>query len=188
MSGAGIVEPPFLGIDDHIKKGDEHPLFHVCDDKVVHARQHLGRILDAARLGAQGSADHGHDQRTRNPLARNIGDDDAQGILVHLDEIIIVASHLLGGGVIAADSVTLDLGKFARQQGLLDFLGDLHLLLQPFLFGHIDLGFPQLQGDITEGLGDLADLGCGIDVHLVSGTGLSELFDPLGETPEGVHH
>jgi len=187
VAGAGVVDASLFGIDDDVKQGDEHALFHVRNHKFIHACQHFSRVLDAARLSAQRSAYHGHDQRARNALARNIRDDNTQSILVHLDKIVIVSTHLFGGSIIAADPVALDLGKFARQQGLLNLLGDLHLFLQPFLFGHVDLRFPQLQGDIAESLGDLADLGRGIDIHLVGGAGLAELLHPFGEAPKGIH-
>ncbi|OPZ70951.1 MAG: hypothetical protein BWY83_01384 [bacterium ADurb.Bin478] len=187
VAGAGIIEFAPFGIDDDVEQGDEHALLHIVDHEIVDARQHLCGVFDAARFGAQRRPDHGHDQRAGHTFAGHVGYHNSQRVLVHLDKVVIVAAHLLGRRIVGGDLVALDLGEIRRQQRLLDLLRHLHLFLQAFLFRQVDLRLAQLHGDVAESLGDFADLGRGVDVHLLGRARLAQSLDPFGKPAERIH-
>ncbi len=140
-----------------------------------------------ARLHAERRTDHRHDERSGHPLAGDVRNDDAERVVVHADEVVVIAADFLRGPVEARDVVAADRGHALRQQGLLDLLRDLHLLVEPLLLDDVLLRFAELRGDLVEGAGDLADLLRPRDLDIVAEGALADGPDAVGERLDRPH-
>ena len=150
MAGVAIGQPVSFGIEDAIEHGDKFPGAGAAEHQRVGV-QHAGvRCREQQRLAADGRLHVRHQHRCRQAFTGNIGHADRQTVLVDIDKIIIIASHLLGGDGDAGNIIPGWLGRFLGQQIQLDLVGHAHL------FAHDGQGlFFHQQAGVLDHLGRL---------------------------------
>ena len=97
---------------------------------LVDALEHLARIEQPLGRGAQHGARRRHHERCGYALVGDVADHEADLPVVQRDEVVEVAAHLAGRAVVGVDLPAGEVGQRARQEVLLDQLGDLQLLLE----------------------------------------------------------
>ncbi len=102
VPGARIANDPVLRIENHVEHRNEHALSHVVRNEVIHFGHHVGSVLVASCFHPQRRTDHRHNQRTGDALAGYIRDHDAKGIVIDLDEVVVVSADLFRRLVVAA--------------------------------------------------------------------------------------
>ena len=99
------------------------------------------------RIATQDGVGPGHDEGRRHALVGDVADDDADPAVGELDEVVEVAADDAGRTVVGGDLPVGQVRQLARQELLLDELGDLELLL--VALAGLDLGrlLPDELGD-----------------------------------------
>ena len=189
MPRVGGGEAPGGDLIDAQPDSHKHLRVIVLAQLIVHLLQdlpgglaHLGRIL-------QQSLGDNHKQRRRHALAGHVGDDHGQMVLVHQEEIVEVAPHLLGRGHGRIDVELMPVRERREDAGQhmgLDFCRHIQLRADALLFrrdvGQIPDILPQLHRHVLEGLGELLQLVAGVDVHTEI---LQILHLPPNQLPRG---
>ena len=81
-----------------------------------------------ARFRSQDAAADRHDERGGHAFARDIGNDDAEPVVVHFDVVEIVAADLTRRDVDAGDIEAVDRWWLGRKKDALDVAGDLQVM------------------------------------------------------------
>src|SRR5882762_7984715 len=134
MTGVAIGETSPAQIKHAIKCSDELMYLQNLVKQIVNpAPDGLNRVV-VSDLRAQESAKAGHDYRSGNAFAYDIGNDDAEVALYDRDEIIVVATDVSRRHIHAGDVQAWQLWRGSRQQAKLHFVSDAQLFIEPFLF------------------------------------------------------
>ena len=107
---------------------------------MVHLSHDVGSTLVVAcEVAEEGSCDC-HIERCRHSLASHVADDEEEFVALD-DEVVEVASHLLGRCHRGKEIEVLSLWEGRRDHPHLDVVGNLQLALQAFLAGRCRLEF-----------------------------------------------
>src|SRR5581483_2411538 len=121
MTGIDISEGAGYRIEDAVKESRKAIHWRGFVDDPVEVRHHLG---DGARMrggqAPQGSPQAGHQNGSRDSLARHVPDGESEAAAGQRKEIIIVAADGGGGAALAGIVQAGDRGSFLRKQSLLD--------------------------------------------------------------------
>ena len=123
-----------LMIKYEIRHTDKHVFLNVGIKLPVYFSQNIGRRRIPRRLSTQNAAANRHDQRCRNAFARNVGDCNAKPFVIDMNVIKIIAAHLAGGHVNAADLKPLNGRRFRRKQNPLNIPCNLEIVIESLLF------------------------------------------------------
>ncbi len=137
VSGIGEADRVAPRIDDQIEHGDENAALHVVLDKIVDANEHIGGICGATGFGSQRRPYHRHNEGAGHAFSGNVGEHDAEVVLVDLDEVVVVAANRFGRFVACGDIKRLKGRDRGRQQRFLDVLSDLYLFFDAFAPGQM---------------------------------------------------
>ena len=152
--------------------GDEHLRIVVLAQLAVHLFQHrLGGQAALRRRLQQRFGDH-HKQCRRNALPGYVGHDQRQMVIIHQEEIVEIAAHLLGrghGGVNIELMPLRERRENARQHGSLDMPGHVQLRADALLLrrnaAQIADILIQLRHHVLERLGQVLHLIPGVHIH-----------------------
>ena len=146
---------------------DEHPLFIVLSQLVVHAH---GDVDRRHALGGQRTEQTGtlrHKQRGGHTLARHVADTEMEPVVLQ-HVTVEVAAHLPGRGHLGIHIESLVLGEMTGHHRHLDISGDAQLTLETLLGGGGILQLVDIADQrvlhIAKRLGQIADL---VDTSLV---------------------
>src|SRR4029077_7335607 len=123
-----------LVIKDEIRDTDKHVFLNVGIKLPVYLSQNISWGRVPRRLSTQNATTDRHDQRCRNAFARNVGDDNTKPFVVDMNVVKIIAAHLAGGHVNAADLKTVNGRRFRRKQKPLNIPCNLEIMIESLLF------------------------------------------------------
>src|SRR6516165_8275391 len=90
VSRAGVAKKMILEIHIDVGSGDEILSEFAAQGK-IQTRQDLGRLRSMVGLSFERDLEHGGNKRRGKAMAGNIGDEDADVLVVNLNEIVKVA-------------------------------------------------------------------------------------------------
>ena len=90
VSRAGVAQKMILEIHIDVGSGDEVLTEFAAQGK-IQTRQNLGRVRSMVGLPLERDLEHGGDERRGKAMAGNIGDKDADVLVVNLNEVVKVA-------------------------------------------------------------------------------------------------
>ena len=140
-------------IENEVGHADKHVLLDIRVKLPVYFLQDVRRGRIPYRLTTQNAAANRHDERRGNAFAGNIGDGNSKPFVIDMDVIEIIAAHLAGWHIDAANLKSVDGWRFGRKQNTLNITRDLKIVVQPLLFvrHRIDDGVIERKGRL---LGD----------------------------------
>jgi hypothetical protein len=159
LAGRGAVEerrimPPtgeghvvVLMVENDVGHANEHVLLDIGIELAIDLPQNLGGRLAEARFRSQDAAADRHDERGGHALARDIGDDDAEPVVVHPDVVEIVAADLACRDVNAGDIKAVDRRRLRGKKDALDVARDLQVVVEPFLLVRFRIDDSVVEGE-----------------------------------------
>src|SRR6266513_3137728 len=118
-------------IENEVGHADKHVLLDVRVKLPVYFLQNVRRGRIPYRLTTQNAAANRHDERRGNAFAGNIGDGNSKPFVIDMDVIEIIAAHLAGWYIDAANLKSVDGWRFGRKQNTLNITRDLKIALRP---------------------------------------------------------
>src|ERR1700733_8575399 len=103
----------------------------------VYLGQNRSDRIVVSDLGAQDSAEASHNQRCRNPLPRDVRDDDTQVAVDNWDEVIVVSANAVSRHINAMDIQSVQRRSRGRQKTQLNISSDSQFLFQSLLFDQL---------------------------------------------------
>src|SRR5207244_9097465 len=122
-----------LVVNNEIGDVDVHVFLNVGIKLPVHLSQDIGRRWIPCSLGAQDAAANRHDKGGGNAFTRNVCDRDAEPFVIDMNVIEIIAAHLAGGHINAADLKSVNARRFGWKQNTLNVPCDFEIVVQPLL-------------------------------------------------------
>ena len=123
VTGIAVVHATGLQVDESEEHGDEHAVLVALAKLVVQAGCYLGGHHALLGHGTEQTGGLGHEQRGGDALATDVAEADID-VVVLQQEVVEVATHLLGGLHIGIEVQSLVGGELAGDDGLLDVAGN----------------------------------------------------------------
>src|SRR5437773_4391331 len=121
-------------IENEVGHADKHVLLDIRVKLPVYFLQDVRRGRIPYRLTTQNAAANRHDERRGNAFAGNIGDGNSKPFVIDMDVIEIIAAHLAGWHIEAADLKSVNGWRFCWKQNTLNITGDLKIVVESLLF------------------------------------------------------
>ena len=134
MAGIAVGDLARRKVVDAVEHRDEHTVDRLFGEQVVGVGHTFGGASATDAGSPKQRTTHGHEDGSRNTLAANVGNHESDAVVVDTEEIIEVASHILGSRHRGCNvELLLILGERredAWQDGMLYLLGDGQIALQ----------------------------------------------------------
>src|SRR5262249_49957399 len=143
VSRAGIAQKMILEIHIDVGSGDE-VLGEFAAQGKIQTRQNLARLRSMVSLSLEGDLEHGGNERRGKAMAGNIGDEDADVLLVNLNEIVKIAGDGSHGKKSRGDLETGKRRNRVWEDRELDLSGHLEFIVErEKLLGELRASFPK---------------------------------------------
>ena len=180
MADPRVADQPGLLVGDQVKPRAEIAFGKILLGGHVQPGQQLARLEHGDRQRGRQRLDHPREHRRVDPVAGDVGHQDAQPVVLQAVEVVDVAAQLVGRRVPDRQPQHAPRLGWAGHQGELDFPGQLQLerqllvgrFQQPVPLGQLDaqVGDPQVGLDPREQLAEVV-LALGL-LDIVVGPGL----------------
>ena len=158
VAGARVGHRARVEIDDRVRHRDEGPGIEVLgDDAVGGDQERARRRMNRAQRQHQ-PLELRHVKRRRGPLARHVGDQDADAMIVERQEVVVVAAHFARRNTERRRRQSRHHQRPLRQQRHLNLVRDAELLFEPLLFRRLAQQTFDARRHRVERLGQLAEL------------------------------
>ena len=136
VAGVHDFDSARLGIEAHKDGGHiaATGLFALTPVVLVHAGCKLIERRPGDGHGAKGRAEAGGHHGGGESFASHVGYSDQQAAVGLLDDVEVVAAHLVTGDGAEGQGIAADVGQILRQQRALDVAGSVQILLYPCPF------------------------------------------------------
>ena len=197
MAGIGSLEAAGGQFQNSQPDGHKHLRIIAGADILIGSGQDLTRIITEYGNTLQDDLGSHHEQRRRHTLAGNIGDHQAQMIIINQEVIIEVTADFLGrihGSIDIEVRPVRESREVMRQHALLNILRQGQLGSDSLLFGRYRLDrfhiLDRLMGLFGKTLGQLLDLIAGAEgvFHLELKILAGQMRDSLGHGVERLDH
>ena len=148
VPGAGVADNLGIKVRVQISGGDE-VIFKLSAQSLVQSGEDACRVLRVSGLARKGDFEHGSDQRGRNAVPGDVGDENAEMIPFERQEIVEVARDSAHWEIPRGDFDPSPARDVPRQNGCLDLLSNLKLFLdreEALLFGENATGHEIAEG------------------------------------------
>ena len=165
VAGSRVAKDAILSVEDAVNEGDVHARLADFFEVAVHGPQGFawGPMFD--RLEPQRRAGQDHIEGSRHAFITHIPNYNPNLAAGEGDKVVKIAADHAGRDHQRANVQVVVLGQALRQEALLDFSGQLKLVLDLFLLDQPGLGLLQL----VVGLGQLAVLLTQVGDHVLVG-------------------
>ena len=119
MSAVAVGQFARSHIDDGIKNRDKKLARVLVVQPIVDFRENFSRRPFFLCDRAKGDVGHGHEQRSAQSFSRDVGNRQADPLIVDFKHIVEVAADLAGGAHICADFVEIGIGEIMGKDGFL---------------------------------------------------------------------
>ena len=124
-----VAQLPVVHVQDSIESGDKHVVDALPAEEGVRPRHaEGGRVFGQGDGTDDGPAD-GHEDGRRDALARDVGNHEAEALVVDPEKVVEIAAHVLRGVHVGVklNLVQPEDEEVLGEDGLLDFLGDVQV-------------------------------------------------------------
>src|SRR6185295_17384384 len=133
MPGVGEHALARANIERQIDAGHEDVVLPALEERSIDALEHRGGIARSRRRDSKIACDAGHEERSRDTLAGDVADEDAEPMLRQPEDVVEVAAHPVGRAIFRDELDAFDLRKHPREKAHLDLLREQEILREPLL-------------------------------------------------------
>ena len=116
MARTGVNITAGLQMDDEITNRDEHVLGDILLNRLVDPAQDFTWIKYAFGMGPKGTAAERCHQGAGHAFSGDVGDDQADVVIIRSKQVVVVAADLTGGDALRSQVQMLKIGQLLGQK------------------------------------------------------------------------